>query len=65
LRKIDDDVAYSDRVQAEDIEICERVQLGLQSGVYDRGRFSVEFEAGVYHFQRLLKQSYRAWLKSA
>jgi hypothetical protein len=30
--------------------------------VYDRGRFSVEFEAGVYHFQQLLKQSYRAWL---
>jgi choline monooxygenase len=65
LRKIEDDLAYSDRVQAEDIEICERVQLGLQSGVYDRGRFSVEFEAGVYHFQQLLKQAYRGWLKSA
>ena len=64
-QKIDDDLAYSDRVQAEDIEICERVQLGLQSGVYDRGRFSVEFEAGVYHFQRLLKQSYRSWLAGA
>jgi choline monooxygenase len=61
-QKIDDDLAYSDRVQAEDIEICERVQVGLQSRVYDRGRFSVEFEAGVYHFQQLLKQSYRAWL---
>jgi hypothetical protein len=48
-------------VQQEDIEICERVQQGLQSRAYDRGRFSVEFEGAVYHFQKLLKESYRAW----
>lgn len=53
------DVAFSDRVQEEDITICEHVQRGLQSKAYDRGRFSVEMEAGVYHFQRLLKRAYR------
>jgi len=55
------DVAYSDMVQLEDREICERVQLGLRSRAYDRGRFSVEMESGVYHFQQLLKESYRRW----
>jgi choline monooxygenase len=63
-RKIADDLAYSDKVQQEDIEICQRVQQGLQSRAYDRGRFSVEFEGAVYHFQKLLKESYRAWRAS-
>lgn len=31
------------------------VQLGLASRGYDRGRFSVEAEAGVHHFPSLLK----------
>ncbi len=56
---IEDDIAFSDRVQQEDISICEHVQRGLQSKAYDRGRFSVEMEQGVYHFQRLLKRTYR------
>ena len=60
-KKIDDDLAYSDKVQQEDMEICERVQQGLQSRASDRGRFSVEFEGAVYHFQKQLKESYRAW----
>lgn len=61
-KKIEEDLAYSDHVQREDIEICERVQLGLSSRVYDRGRFSVEFEAGVHHFQGLIKNAYREYL---
>ncbi len=55
---IAEDIDYSDRVQAEDIEICEHVQRGLSSIAYDRGRFSVECEEGVYHFQTLLKEQY-------
>jgi choline monooxygenase len=62
---IDADHEFSDRVQQEDIEICERVQEGLASRAYDRGRFSVAFESGVYHFQQLLKGAYRDWLDSA
>jgi len=50
-------------VQHEDAEICERVQQGLGSRAYDKGRFSVRFEEGVYHFQKLLKHAYRTWLK--
>jgi choline monooxygenase len=60
--RIESDVTFSDQVQQEDAEICERVQRGLSSRAYDRGRFSVRFEEGVYHFQQLLKQAYRAWL---
>jgi phenylpropionate dioxygenase-like ring-hydroxylating dioxygenase large terminal subunit len=60
--RIESDVTFSDRVQQEDAEICERVQRGLRSRAYDRGRFSVRFEEGVHHFQQLLKQAYRAHL---
>lgn len=58
-RMIADDIEYSDRVQKEDMEICEHVQNGLRSRAYDRGRFSVKCEQGVYHFQTLLKEFYR------
>lgn len=51
-----EDIAYSDEIQKEDIEICEAVQRGIQSKVYNQGRFSVKRELGVYHFQSLLKQ---------
>lgn len=63
--RIEEDVNYSDMVQREDREICERVMAGLRSRAYDRGRFSVEMESGVHHFQQLLKQSYRRWRDSS
>jgi len=59
---IKDDLDYSDKVQAEDIEICEKVQKGLESKAYDKGRFSVECEEGVYHFQCLLKKSHKKYI---
>jgi choline monooxygenase len=62
---IADDLAYSEGVQREDIEICERVHEGLASRAYDRGRFSVPFEGGVHHFQSLLRDAYRRWLSSS
>jgi choline monooxygenase len=61
-RLVEEDLAYSDGVQREDIDICERVQRGVESRAYDRGRFSVQYEEGVYHFQRLLKGAYRSFL---
>ncbi len=60
---IQDDIEYSDKVQREDIEICEHVQKGLASQAYDKGRFSVKCEQGVYHFQKLLKLTYAEYLK--
>ena len=55
---IQDDLEYSEVIQQEDIEICEAVQRGLQSKAYDKGRFSVKRELGVYHFQSLLKKHF-------
>ncbi len=57
--RIEQDIAFSDQVQQEDIVICEHVHRGLHSSAYDKGRFSVECEEGVYHFQALLKQFYK------
>lgn len=59
---IDEDLAYSDRVQREDMDICAHVQRGLGSRAYDRGRFSVDAELGVHHFQERLRVAYRAWM---
>jgi len=47
-------VAVSDRVQDEDVGICESVQIGLRSRAYGAGRLSVRREAGEHLFHRLL-----------
>jgi choline monooxygenase len=47
-------VAVSDRVQAEDVDICESVQRGLHSRAYGAGRLSVRREGGEHLFHRLL-----------
>ncbi|MBV8811630.1 MAG: Rieske 2Fe-2S domain-containing protein [Acidobacteriaceae bacterium] len=49
-------VAFSDEIQQEDIRICENVQKGLASRSYDRGRYSVKRENGVYHFHCLVEE---------
>jgi phenylpropionate dioxygenase-like ring-hydroxylating dioxygenase large terminal subunit len=51
-----DIIAFSDQIQVEDIELCEWVQKGLNSRVYDKGRFSVLRENGVHHFQSLVHE---------
>jgi choline monooxygenase len=47
-------VAVSERVQAEDVDICESVQRGLHSRAYRAGRLSVRRETGEHLFHRLL-----------
>jgi choline monooxygenase len=47
-------VAVSERVQAEDVAICESVQRGLHSRAYGAGRLSVRRETGEHLFHRLL-----------
>lgn len=49
-------MAFSDEIQAEDIEICEQVQKNLRSRSYDRGRYSPTRENGVHHFHSLLHE---------
>lgn len=53
---LQDSIAFSDEIQQEDIRICEDVWRNLQTGVYDRGRFSVKRENGVHHFQGLVAE---------
>jgi choline monooxygenase len=53
-------IAVADRVQAEDIGICEDVQRGLHSRSYSTGRFSKKRENAGYYFHRLLAQSLSA-----
>jgi choline monooxygenase len=54
-------IATSDKVQDEDVAICESVQRGLASRAYGAGRLSVRREAGEHLFHRLLTRD----LKSA
>ncbi len=52
-----DDQAFTDTVQAEDAMICADVQRALASGYYTPGRLSARREAGVWHFQQLLRHA--------
>jgi choline monooxygenase len=53
-------VATSDKVQDEDVAICESVQRGLASRAYGAGRLSVRREAGEHLFHRLLARDLKA-----
>ena len=47
-------VEVGERIQEEDVDICESVQRGLGSRAYNAGRLSVRREAGEHLFHRLL-----------
>lgn len=47
-------INVGDRIQQEDLGICESVQRGLGSRAYEAGRLSVRREAGEHLFHRLL-----------
>jgi len=53
-------VATSDKVQDEDVAICESVQKGLASRAYGAGRLSVKREAGEHLFHRLLARDLKS-----
>ena len=55
-------IEVSDRIQQEDLNICESVQRGLRSRSYKAGRLSVRREAGEHLFHRLLHADLRAGL---
>jgi len=58
LARIERDREFSDEVQHEDMAICEAVQRGLESGLYEAGRLSPRRESGVWHFHELLRTAY-------
>jgi choline monooxygenase len=55
-------VDVGERIQQEDLDICESVQRGLQSRAYNAGRLSVRREAGEHLFHRLLHGDLRTGL---
>jgi choline monooxygenase len=58
-------IAVGDRVQEEDLGICEAVQRGLKSRAYGAGRLSVRREAGEHLFHRLLAADLKGQRRSA
>ncbi len=57
-------VNVGNRVQEEDLGICEAVQCGLKSRVYRAGRLSVRREAGEQLFHRLLAADLKRGVES-
>jgi choline monooxygenase len=55
-------VAVSEKIQDEDVGICESVQRGLNSSAYRAGRLSVRREAGEHLFHRLLAKQLKSML---
>jgi choline monooxygenase len=53
-RRHRESIAVSEKVQDEDMAICDSVQRGLRSRAYVAGRLSVRREAGEHLFHRLL-----------
>jgi choline monooxygenase len=51
---IERSLAASERVQEEDVAICESVQVGVGSPAYDRGIYAAAIEHAAHHFHRLL-----------
>jgi choline monooxygenase len=56
-------VAVGNRVQDEDLGICEAVQRGLKSCAYGAGRLSLRREAGEQLFHRLLAADLKSGLE--
>lgn len=55
---IQDSLKASDKVQQEDIEVCESVQRGLQSAGFRAGRYAPTLESPMFHFHQLLHKCY-------
>src|SRR4029077_10691998 len=53
-------INVGDRIQQEDLDICESVQRGLNPRAYEAGRLSVRREAGEHLFHRLLYADLRS-----
>jgi choline monooxygenase len=48
---------WLEKVQMEDIVLCEGVQKGLESPAYSTGRFAPTVEKAMHHFHCLLHQN--------
>jgi choline monooxygenase len=64
IERVRESIAVGERVNDEDVGICEAVQRGLHSRAYGAGRLSVRREAGEHLFHRLLARDLKAGLTS-
>ncbi len=55
----------SDKVQQEDIDICEAVQRGLRSSAYDTGCYATTIELAAYDFHKTLFADLATALRSS
>lgn len=62
MQRIAESLVVSDRIQAEDMDICADVQRGLQSDSFRAGRFSVRRESAGYFFHQCLARAMRQHL---
>lgn len=58
---VNESVVVANRVQDEDIGVCEEVQRNLHSRSYTAGRFSAKRENGGYYFHQMLGRELKAW----
>lgn len=56
LAAIEEDVRVSHRIQAEDAEICAKVQEGLASPAYESGCYSMKRERALHAYHALLRE---------
>jgi len=54
---IEQDQSFSDEVQQEDVDICEKVQIGLASDSYNAGPLCEKREQGLVHFHNLIRKN--------
>jgi len=57
-------IEVGQRIQGEDVAICESVQRGLGARAYEAGRLSVRREAGEHLFHRLLYEDLKVGLRA-
>ncbi len=48
-----------DKVEMEDEEVVQNVQVGIRSRFYEHGRYSVTREQGTHHFHRLMAEAFQ------
>jgi hypothetical protein len=58
-KESDELIEWGYTIAKEDLEICARVQVNLEAGMYDTGRLSLVFENGVIQFQDMVRAAYR------
>ena len=62
---IEASMASAEVTQREDMDISERVQIGMASGTWRRGPYAPRVEAAIHHFHRLLAADLRGALIEA